>query len=107
MNFIQTELSDPDESGRRKVVEIEGSEHTIEADIIVLALGFSNEKLKFFQDNGIELENWGAVKVNEKGETNVSNVFAGGDAVRGADLVVTAALDGREAAMNILEKLLA
>jgi glutamate synthase (NADPH/NADH) small chain len=72
-----------------------------------LALGFSNEKLKFFTDNNIDLEEWGAVKVNEEGETSLKNVFAGGDAVRGADLVVTAALDGREVALKVLERIFA
>lgn len=106
MKFVKTELSEPDKDGRQRVKEIEGSVHIMEADVIILALGFNNEKFKFLTDAGVELDEWGAIKVGEKGQTTKTNVFAGGDVVRGADLVVTAALDGREAAMNILDKIL-
>lgn len=106
MKFIKTTLSEADESGRQRVQEVEDSEHVMEADVIILALGFNNEKFKFLTEYGIELDEWGAIKVNDAGETTKENVFAGGDVVRGADLVVTAALDGREAAMHILEKIL-
>ncbi len=71
MKFVKTKLSEADESGRQKVEEIPNSEHVIEADVMILALGFSNEKLKFFTENNIELEEWGAVKVNEEGETSL------------------------------------
>ncbi len=103
--FMATELSQPDDSGRQAVKEIPGTEEVIEADIIILALGFNNEKLGFFQNNGIDTNEWGAIITNEKGQTSKERVFAGGDNVRGADLAVTAALDGREAAYAILELL--
>ena len=106
MKFSKTRLVQLEASERAKVEEIPNSEHTLEADVIILALGFSNEKLAFFTENGIEVEAWGAIKVSEEGETSVPNVFAGGDAVRGADLVVTAALDGREIAIKMLERIL-
>ncbi len=91
-----------EKSGRGKLEEVAGSEHILEADVIVLALGFNNEKLTFLTKNGIEIDKWGAIKTNERNETSKPRVFAGGDSVRGADLAVTAALDGREAALHIL-----
>jgi glutamate synthase (NADPH/NADH) small chain len=100
--FAHTELVEKGD-GRASIIELAGTEHIIEADIIILALGFSNEKLEFLAKNGIETTEWGAIKVDDKGQTTRHKVFAGGDAVRGADLVVTAALDGREAAFNMLE----
>lgn len=103
VKFIKTELILSDESGRGKIVEIEGSEEIIEADIVILALGFSNKKIEFLEQNGIQTNDWGAIMVNEKQETSKKRVYAGGDTVRGADLVVTAALDGREAANHILD----
>jgi len=106
MKFANTELQAVEGSERAKVVEVPQSEHIIEADVVILALGFNNEKLKFFVENNIALEPWGAIKVDEYGETSVPNVFAGGDATRGADLVVTAALDGREIALKMLERIL-
>lgn len=105
MKFVHTTLEEPEDGGRAKVVEVPDSEHIIEADIVVLALGFNNEKLTFLSDNGIELNEWGGIAINENGETTKPNVYAGGDSTRGADLVVTAALDGREVAMKILEKI--
>ncbi|ANQ48977.1 glutamate synthase subunit beta [Flammeovirga yaeyamensis] len=103
--FVDMKLSEPDASGRQAVSEIAGSESIVEADVFILALGFNNEKLKWITDAGVETDKWGALKTDEKGQTSLENVFAGGDSVRGADLVVTAALDGREAAMSILESI--
>ena len=106
MKFVHTQLQESkNEEGRAKVVEVPDSEHIIEADVIILALGFNNEKLAFLSDNGIELDEWGGIATNEDGETTKPRVYSGGDATRGADLVVTAALDGREAAMKILERI--
>ncbi|GAB4337914.1 MAG: FAD-dependent oxidoreductase [Flammeovirgaceae bacterium] len=105
--FVNTELSSPDAKGRQSIKEVAGSEHTIEADVVILALGFDVEKFKFLEESGIQLSEWGAIKVDEKQRTTKPRVYAGGDNVRGADLVVTAALDGREAALHILEEILA
>ncbi len=106
MKFIDTKLTNPDESGRSQIVEIPGSEDNEYADVVILALGFNNEKLNFLNQNGIETDQWGAIITDEDNQTTKENVFAGGDGVRGADLVVTAALDGREAANSIIEVLL-
>ncbi len=106
VNFVKTKLV-PHENGRASIEEVEDSNFIINSDVIILALGFSNEKLPFLTENGIEMNAWGGIVVDERGETSVPNVFAGGDTTRGADLVVTAALDGREAAMAILENIFA
>ncbi|WP_024788357.1 MULTISPECIES: glutamate synthase subunit beta [unclassified Lebetimonas] len=101
----QTELGEPDESGRRRVRVIEDSDFEIICDIIILALGFDTVKFPWYEHAGIETDKWGCPVVNEKYQTTNEKVFAGGDAIRGADLVVTAARDGREAAFGILEYL--
>lgn len=103
--FVDTQLI-PQENGRDKVEEIPGTESVWSADVVILALGFTNEKAPFLTENGIELNAWGAIKTDENQQTTRIGVFAGGDNVRGADLAVTAALDGREAAFRIIEMLL-
>ncbi|PWJ34129.1 glutamate synthase subunit beta [Sediminitomix flava] len=106
VEFVNMQLSEADASGRQRASEVAGSEHFEEADIVILALGFDNERSKYLNANGIDTNEWGAIVTNDKLETSKKGVYAGGDTVRGADLVVTAALDGREAAFNIMEVLL-
>ncbi|QCI28534.1 NAD(P)-dependent oxidoreductase [Caminibacter pacificus] len=100
----KTELGEPDSSGRRRVQVVEGSDFEIPCDIIILALGFDNVKFPWYEHAGIETDKWGCPIVNDKKQTTNPKVYAGGDAVRGADLVVTAARDGRDAAYAILEQ---
>ncbi|EDM24279.1 glutamate synthase subunit beta [Caminibacter mediatlanticus] len=97
----KTELTEPDERGRRRVRVVEGSEFEIDCDIIIFALGFDNVKFPWYEHAGIETDKWGCPVVNDKFQTTNEKVFAGGDAIRGADLVVTAVRDGREAAKAI------
>ena len=106
IKVIKTKLGTPDASGRAKVEEIEGSEYKIDADIVIFALGFDSVKYPFMVENGIELDKWNGVKVDENYETTLKGVYAGGDCHRGADLVVTAVYDGREAAKSIIKKLI-
>lgn len=106
INMIKTELGEPDESGRQRVQEVEGTDFLVEADVIIFALGFNPVKYPFFEKHGIDLDKWDGIKVDENYETSKAGVYAGGDCYRGADLVVTAALDGREAAKAIAVKLL-
>ncbi len=99
IELVKTEIKD------KKVVEVKGSNFTIDADILIFALGFSHQPLDFL--NGfVELDEWGGIKVNKNYQTTHDKIYAGGDAIRGADLVVTAARDGREASKAIIEKLL-
>jgi len=94
------------DGGRGKLVEVANSEENIEADIVVMALGFSMDLPAFVPSAGIKTDEWGQILVNDKYETSLDNVYAGGDCYRGANLVVNAALDGREAARAIADKLL-
>ena len=96
-------LGEPDESGRRKPEIEEGLEYVIKADMIIKALGFDPEELpKLFEANELQVTKWGTIKADfDTMETNLSGVFAAGDIVRGASLVVWAIKDGRDAAASI------
>jgi glutamate synthase (NADPH/NADH) small chain len=101
---LQCELGEPDDSGRRRPIPIEGSNFTVEADTVVLALGYWPDPLVGESTPELETHNWGLIKIDpETGETSREGVFAGGDAVTGPDLVVTAMLAGRKAAESINE----
>lgn len=106
IRLIKTALSEKDSNGRQKVIDVAGSEFDIEADVVIMALGFSPEAPSFLQENGINLTPWGGIIVDADYQTTCKGVFAGGDCYRGADLVVRAALDGRQAAMAISKTLL-
>jgi glutamate synthase (NADPH/NADH) small chain len=103
VEVIKTQMSEPDVSGRQSVKEIEGSEYLETADIVLLALGFDQEVPDFIKESGLELDRWNGLVVNEKYQTSNPKIYAGGDSVRGADLAVTAAADGKIAAQSILE----
>ena len=97
------ELGPPDESGRRRPQPVAGSAFTLEADSVVLAIGYSADTEVPASAAGVEYDRWGVIAVNrETGETNRPGVFAGGDDVNGADLVVTAVRDAKIAARSML-----
>ena len=103
--IVQTmRLGLPDASGRR-AVEAGEARHTIPADLVIKALGFDPEALpKLWEQDGLEVSRWGTLKVNHRtGETSLPGVFAAGDIVRGASLVVWAIRDGRDAAKAMHE----
>jgi len=107
VEVIKTSLGAKDESGRQKMEEVKGSEYRVNADVIIMSLGFDPEAPSFLAENGIDTNKWGGIIINEEThETTTSGVYAGGDCYRGADLVVTAAYDGREAARSIVKSLL-
>jgi glutamate synthase (NADPH/NADH) small chain len=95
------QLGKPDESGRRSPVPIKGSEFTLPVDIVVLAIGYSPDELVEKTTPGLRTTSWKTVRVDEDFQTTRPGVFAGGDNVNGADLVVTAMADGRRAAIAI------
>ena len=97
------ELGKPDESGRSKPEIKENSQFNLKADMVIKALGFDPEELpKLFNEEKLQLTKWGTIETNfDTMETNISGVFAAGDIIRGASLVVWAIKDGREAAINI------
>jgi len=109
INKIQTvkaskmKLGEPDESGRRKPIEEKNSDFEIKADLVIKALGFDPEDLPgLFGENNLQVSRWGTIKADfETMETTIPGVFAAGDIVRGASLVVWAIKDGRDASENI------
>ena len=96
-------LGKPDDSGRRKPEIQEKSEFILKADMVIKALGFDPENLpKLFNSKDLQITRWGTLKTDfDTMETNLSGVFAAGDIVRGASLVVWAIRDGRDAATSI------
>ena len=96
-------LVETDSSGRKKPEVIPNSDFQVKADIIIKALGFDPEDIPIlFNDPNLLISKWGTIKVNMKSmETSIPGVFAAGDIVRGASLVVWAIKDGREAALSI------
>ena len=99
----QIQLGEPDESGRRRPEIQEGSEFEIKADMVIKALGFDPEDLpNLFDSKELQVTKWGTIKTDfDTMETNLKGVFAAGDIVRGASLVVWAIKDGREAAASM------
>ncbi len=107
VELVKTTLGARDESGRQRMEEAKGSEHRVNADVIIMSLGFDPVVPPFLAENGIETNSWGGIIIDEEThETTTSGIYAGGDCYRGADLVVTAAYDGREAARSITQSLL-
>ena len=93
------ELGEPDESGRRRPREIPGSEHTLEVDAVVMAIGTSPNPLMKQTTAGLEVNRHGGIVVEEAtGLTSRPGVFAGGDAVTGAATVILAMGAGKTAA---------
>jgi glutamate synthase (NADPH/NADH) small chain len=109
IKVITTALGEPDENGRRRPEPIAGSEEIIEADAVVIAFGFRPSPAPWFTEFGVEVNDWGGVVAPEKSQfafqTSNDKIFAGGDMVRGSDLVVTAVWEGRQAAEGILNYL--
>jgi glutamate synthase (NADPH/NADH) small chain len=93
----------PDASGRQSVEVVEGSHFSLQADLVIKALGFDPEPLpQLWGQEALEVTRWGTVKVNYSSfQTSLPGVFAAGDIVRGASLVVWAIRDGRDAAARI------
>ena len=96
-------LGKTDSSGRNKPEPVPNSEFEMKADMVIKALGFDPENLpKLFNSPNLSVSKWGTIKINLKTmETNLSGVFAAGDIVRGASLVVWAIRDGRDATISI------
>ena len=96
-------LGDPDSSGRRRPEIDKGSEYNIPADLVIKSLGFDPEDLpKLFNAKELVVSQWGTLKIDLKSmQTNLDGIFAAGDIVRGASLVVWAIRDGRDAAIQI------
>ena len=104
IKIIKMELGEPDESGRRRPVEIEGSEYEIECDTVIMSLGTSPNPLISSTTEGLEVNRRGCITAEEiNGQTSKMAVFAGGDAVTGAATVILAMGAGKAAAKGIDE----
>ena len=102
MEFIRMELDEPDASGRRRPVEVPGSEFTLDVDCVIMAIGTSPNPLIKSTTQGLETQKWGGIIVNEEtGLTSREGVYAGGDAVTGAATVILAMGAGKTAATAI------
>jgi glutamate synthase (NADPH/NADH) small chain len=109
VKFVKTQPGEPDENGRRRPEVIEGSEEIVPADVVLVAFGFTPNPASWFDEKNINVNSWGGVVAPEeqayKFQTSNPKVFAGGDMVRGSDLVVTAIWEGRQGAEGILDYL--
>ena len=109
VKVITTQLGEADAHGRRRPEPVVGSEEVIPADHVIVAFGFQPSPSDWFGDFNIKTDELGRVLAPEKGEythqTTNPKIFAGGDMVRGSDLVVTAVFEGRNAAEGILDYL--
>jgi len=103
MECIRMELGEPDESGRRRPVPVEGSNYEIDVDTVIMALGTSPNPLIRTTTSGLDANKWGCLIVNEEMLTTKEGVYAGGDAVTGAATVILAMGAGKTAAKSIDE----
>ncbi len=107
VKVVRTELGEPDKDGRRRPQPVPGSEEVLEADAVIIAFGFQPSPAEWFADIEVNTNEWDGVVAAEHQEfgfqTSNPKVFAGGDMVRGSDLVVTAIWEGRQAAEGILD----
>lgn len=102
---IEMKLGEPDDSGRRRPLPIEGSEFTIDIDTALIAIGQSPNPLVPETVKGLEVEKWGNIKTDEDGRTNIPGLYAGGDIATGAATVILAMGAGKKAANAIDEYL--
>ena len=105
MRCIKMELGEPDAGGRRRPVEIAGSEFVLDVDTVVISIGTSPNPLIKSTTEGLEVNKRGGIIVNEDGLTSRKAVYAGGDAVTGAATVISAMGAGKTAARAIDEYL--
>jgi glutamate synthase (NADPH) small chain len=109
IKVVTTQLGQPDENGRRTPEIIQGSEEIIPADVVLIAFGFRPDPSPWLTSNNISIDDSGRIIAADCGDypfqTTNPRVFAGGDMVRGSDLVVTAINEGRQAAEGILDYL--
>ena len=105
MECLKYRLGEPDDSGRRRPVEIKGSEFMMEVDTVIVAIGNDSNPLIKQTTDGLSTNKWGNIIVDENGKTSLDRVYAGGDIVLGAATVILAMGEGRRAAASINELL--
>lgn len=99
------ELGEPDESGRRRPVAIEGATVTLDTDLVIVSIGVSPNPILPQSVDGLKLGRKGTIEVDDKGETSIATLYAGGDIVRGGATVILAMGDGKQAAEHMAEAL--
>ncbi len=105
MVCIRMELGEPDDSGRRRPIEIEGSEFVLDVDTVIMSLGTSPNPLISSTTKSLDINKKRCLITDENGQTSKEGVFAGGDAVTGAATVISAMGAGKTAAASIDEYL--
>lgn len=109
IKLIETRLGEADDRGRQRPEPISGSEAILDADIVIIAFGFQPSPAAWLSEFEVETNDWGGIVAPEhqkyQFQTTNPKIFAGGDMVRGSDLVVTAIWEGRQAAEGILDYL--
>lgn len=107
VKVVRTALGEPDTAGRRRPEPVNGSEHVLAADAVIMAFGFQPHAMPWLEPFNVELDERGRIKAPARQDyqyqTSNKKIFAGGDAVRGSDLVVTAIDEGRKAAEGIMD----
>jgi glutamate synthase (NADPH/NADH) small chain len=101
LKLVKMELTEPDQSGRRGVKPIPGSEFTIDADIVIPAIGTKANKLLTTEVKDLKLNKWGYIEVDESLATSIPGVFAGGDITTGSATVIAAMGAGKKVALSI------
>ncbi|HEY0209532.1 formate-dependent uric acid utilization protein AegA [Acerihabitans sp.] len=105
VTMVTTVMGEPDDNGRRQAVPVAGSEHVVAADAVIMAFGFKPHRMNWLADHNVVLDKQGRVVAPTVSgypyQTSNAKIFAGGDIVRGADLIVTAIAEGRKAAESI------
>ena len=105
MELLRYELGEPDDSGRCRPVAIEGSEYEMDVDTVIVAIGNGSNPLIRQTTDGLEVNKWGNIVVDENSRTSIEGVYAGGDIVLGAATVILAMGEGRRAAAAMNEYL--
>ncbi|MEI6787504.1 MAG: NADPH-dependent glutamate synthase [bacterium] len=105
LECLRYELGEPDASGRRRPVEVKGSEFIRDIDAVIVAIGNDSNPLIPGTTAGLQTTKWGNIIVDETGKTSIDRVYAGGDIVLGAATVILAMGEGRRAAASINERL--
>jgi glutamate synthase (NADPH/NADH) small chain len=105
LELLECELGEPDDSGRRRPIAIEGSEHELEVDTVVVSIGNDSNPLLTQTAGELETNRWGNIVTDENGQTSMDRVYAGGDIVLGAATVILAMGEGRKAAAAINARL--
>ncbi len=101
LECLRYELGEPDASGRRRPVEIKGSEFVLDVDTVIVAIGNDSNPLIPSTTDGLKVTKWGNIVVDDTGKTSLDRVYAGGDIVLGAATVILAMGEGRRAAASI------